>query len=362
MKIGCLKEVKDNEFRVGLTPTDVRFLVHRGHQVQIEFTAGEGARFFDQDYEDAGAKIGSKESIIDFAEIIVKVKEPVSSEYELFDRFKDKILYTYLHLANAEKGLVDCLLRNRIIGVSYDTIEDEDGNLPLLKPMSKIAGTLSIQYAAEFLQKKYGGLGQTLGNSRVLVLGAGEVGQAAANLAVGMRAWVDLYDIREVPVPFYPNLKFHSDPKSLEYLVRNADVIIGAALSKAKRTPIVLDWDLLALFKSGGVIVDVAIDQGGCIYGSRPTSHSEPVYRLDNHLYCCIPNMPGQVPREATQELTKVTFPILSDMAEQGLLSYSRNNPGFLKGWNTFRGKITNYSVASSLGMLDNYTDPKGWL
>lgn len=351
MKIGCLKERKDNESRVGLIPSHAKDLVRKGHDVFVENGAGSRAGFCNFDYLSSGAVLCSPEEVIKNSELIIKVKEPIPSEYELFNAFKGKALFTYLHLANAEPGLVDCLLRNEIFGISYDTIEDRNGNLPLLTPMSQIAGVLSVQYAAEFLQKKYGGSGITLGYSNILILGGGTVGQTAMWLALKMGATINLFDIKSFPLPQIRNLKSHCDPNKLKGLVKEADVVIGAVLVNGKKAPQVLDRELLENLKPGSVIVDVAIDQGGCIWGSKPTSHSNPIYTLDNHVYCCIPNMPGQVPREATEKLTEVTYPHILNMANQGIESYFWSDPGLFKGINTHRGKLINKTVAEALEM-----------
>jgi alanine dehydrogenase len=349
MKIGCLKERKDNESRVGLTPWHVKDLRNKGHELFIENEAGSAAGFCNSDYLTSGAALCSPFEVIKNSELIIKVKEPIPFEYEWFDNFKSKTLFTYLHLANAGPGLVDCLLRNNITGISYDTIEDVFGSLPLLKPMSQIAGTLSIQYAAEFLQKKYGGPGITLGYSNILVLGAGSVGFAATELALGMGANVNLFDIKRKGFP--ERINFYDDPTELPDLVRKADVVIGAALVNGQKAPQVLDQELLKNLKSGSIIIDVAIDQGGCIWGSKPTSHSNPIYRLNDHIYCCIPNMPGQVPREATEKLTEVTYPHILNMANKGIETYFTSDPGLFKGINTHRGKLINKTVAKALGM-----------
>jgi len=371
--IATIKEIKDNENRVGLTPDGAKRLVLSGHEVIVQAGAGLGAGFSDADYLAAGAKImDNPVDIIQRADILVKVKEPIGAEYHLLDMFQGKVLFTYLHLAAAPKELTEKLLENRITAIAYETVEDGEGNLPLLFPMSQVAGVLATQYGAEYLQKKYGGRGVTLGIiegaplAEVVVVGGGTVGTAAARLAAGMGARVTMLEakderIRELWEKFlhYENVTIvKSGPGDVEYLkaaVKKADLLVGAVLVPGAKAPIVVTEKMVQSMKPGAVIVDVAIDQGGCVYGSHATMHSNPIFRNENGIiYCCVANMPGQAALQSTQALTNSTLPYLLRLAERGLDAL-QEDPGFLKGLNAYGGKITYRAVAEDLGMLNQY-------
>ncbi len=376
MRIGTVKEIKDNENRVGLTPKWAAKLVKAGHTVTVEKGAGAGTGFSDDEYRRAGAKLVKRPlDVVKSSDILVKVKEPLPSEYRLLNHFKGKTLYTYLHLAAVDKRLTLRLAENGITAIDYATVEDHKGSLPLLKPMSEVAGVLAVQYAAEFLQKKHGGRGITIGHighvrpAEVVVVGAGVVGKTAAKTATGMGARVKLLDIDEKKVlrlreemrrflgeNLAKNLKIINTKKTgPAFHVSKADVLIGAVLVKGARAPEVVTEKMVRRMKSGAVIVDVAIDQGGCIWGARPTSHSDPTYIIDDKIFCCVANMPGQASLQSTEALTHATCPHLLKMAKQGVVPYLKQNRRFAKGVNVYKGKIVYAAVAEALGLMQHY-------
>lgn len=384
MVIGTLKEIKDNENRVALTPYGVKQLVEAGITVLVQETAGIGSGFSDSEYIECGATMmRDPEAIVKKADILVKVKEPLPSEYNLLEQFKNKILFTYLHLSGVDKRLTKVLVKNNITAIAYETVQDEHGRLPLLAPMSEVAGVLAVQYGGEFLQKKHGGRGITLGkitgidSARVVVVGGGYVGASAARTAAGMGSRVKLFDInparceelnKEMQEFLGPNLG-----KNFEALVpqgdnfnqalRECNLLVGAVLVAGAKAPTVVSEEQIKSMKEGSVIVDVSIDQGGCIWGSRATSHSEPVYDIYGKIYCCIPNMPGQVSRQSTMALTTATLPYLKMLAKDGaeaLIKQSLATDGrFARGLNAYKGYITYESVAEDLGMMEVYKPVK---
>jgi len=372
MIIGTLKEIKNNENRVGLTPEGTKELTKNNHKVLVQKNAGSNAGFTDEEYKEAGAEIVEEPiDIVTKADIIIKVKEPIPDEYELLDSFKGKTLFTYLHLAAADKKLTEKLLENNITGIAYETVEDENNELPLLKPMSQIAGALAIQYGAEYLQKKYGGLGITLGvidnapSANVLVVGGGNVGATAARTAAGMGVNVTLLDIKDDVInklkeefSQYKNLTIlKSTKETLTEEIKKADLVIGAVLVAGAKAPVVITQDMIDVMKKGAVMMDVAIDQGGCICVSKPTSHSDPIYKVDGKICCCITNMPGQVALQSTQALTNATLPYLLKMANKGVLEALKEDKNFTKGLNTYNGNLTCKAVAEALGMVDKYKE-----
>lgn len=384
VKIGTIKEVKDNENRVGLTPKGVKELTNEGSEVFVQRQAGTGAGFSDDEYISAGAKmVDTPEEVVQAVDILVKVKEPVASEYPLLDQFKGKTLYTYLHLSGVDRDLTLKLLENEITSVAYETVEDEQGELPLLAPMSEVAGVLAVQYGAQYLQKKYHGIGVTLGNihgadpAHTVVIGGGFVGATSAKTAVGMGGKVTIVNrslerLERLKHEFrgylgdnlYNNCSFvQMTEENLKDVVGKADLLIGAVLVKGARAPEVVTEEMVKSMKKGAVIVDVSIDQGGCIWGSKPTSHSEPIYEIDGKVFCCITNMPGQVARQSTQALTSATLPYLKEMAKDGVIetvSHSLKYDGrFAQGINTYKGKVTYKSVAEDLDLENNYQDLK---
>lgn len=349
MKLYVLKEVKNGENRVSMTPSGVRELTGFGHTVYVETGAGVGSGYSDLDYQNAGAAIVQPNSTQEFneAELFVKVKEPVSEEYDKLKLMSGKTLLTYLHLSDNPE-LARKLVENNITGVSYDTLEDESGRLPLLKPMSEIAGKFAIDFWQDDINKRK--------IKKALIIGGGVAGQAAATRAVDLGIPdVVIYepvvmkaaDLREkfedsqVDV-FACNLKL---PKE----VIKTDLLVGCALVKGARAPMVVGPDLIDLMAAGSRIIDISIDQGGCIWGSRPTSHSNPTYVLNDKVYCCIPNMPGARPVEATEALTKETLPHIVGMANKGIMNYLESSPGLYKAINVHSGKIVHNVVLTEL-------------
>lgn len=384
MVIGTIKEVKDNENRIGLTPYGVKELVAAGHKVLVQKGGGVGAGFSDEEYMEAGAEmIEGPEGVVTACEILVKVKEPVASEFPLLDKFKGKTLYTYLHLSGVDKNLTLNLVKNEIAAVAYETVEDQHGELPLLAPMSEVAGVLAVQYGAQYLQKKYKGRGVSLGvihgadPAETVVIGGGFVGATSAKTAAGMGGKVTIVN-RSMPRlerlkdefrgylgdKLLGNVSFvQLTDESLREAVLKADLLIGAVLVPGTKAPEVVSEDMVKSMKEGAVVVDVSIDQGGCIWGAKPTSHSEPIYEVDGKIFCCITNMPGQVARQSTQALTYATLPYLKLMAEKGIEAAARESVDsdgrFARGLNTYKGKIVYKAVAEDLDLMSDYADLK---
>ncbi|BDA40254.1 alanine dehydrogenase [Candidatus Atelocyanobacterium thalassae] len=327
MEIGVPKEIKDQEFRVGLNPSSVKVLCSQGHQVFIETSAGEGSSFSDQDYKKVGAKISDRKSIWN-KELIVKVKEPLVEEYQYFK--KNQILFTYLHLA-ANRPLTEALVKSGITAIAYETVAMEDGKLPLLTPMSIIAGRLSIQIGARYLEKQQGGRGILLGgipgvsSAQVVILGGGVVGSEAARIALGMGAKVQIFDINVERLRYLETIfgsrveLLHSNIYEIEKMIPKADLLIGAVLIPGRRAPILVPSELVSRMSPGSVIIDVAVDQGGCIETLKTTSHSSPTYLEHGIVHFGVPNMPGAVPWTATQALNNSTLPYVSKLANYGL-------------------------------------------
>lgn len=383
MVIATLKEIKDNENRVGLTPAGVRELVSRGHSVLVQMSAGLGAGFPDEEYVQAGAELReTPEEIVKDVDILVKVKEPVPNEYHLLSLMKGKTLYTYLHLSGVDPKLTDVLLENEITGIAYETIMDDHDGLPCLKPMSEVAGVLAIQYAAQYLQRKYEGRGVTMGSvsgtdsAHTVIVGAGVVGKKAAKTAAGMGGRVTVFDINPQRIEglkkelhiylgdtLYTNVQVVlSEPAVLAEYVADADVVIGAVLVPGAKAPQVITEAHVKSMKKGSVIVDVAIDQGGCVWGSRATTHSNPIYELEGVIYCCVANMPGQVAHQSTQALTAATLPYLLEMVDKGVdatlkESCELNECRFSRGLNTYRGKVVFEAVSKDLGLEHKYQE-----
>ncbi len=375
MIIATLKEVKDNENRVGLIPANVKPLIDSGNEVWVQKNAGINSGFADSEYESNGAKIvDSAEEIAENCDILVKVKEPVKSEYKLLELMKGKTLYTYLHLSGVDPELTEQLLKNKITAIAYETIQDENGFLPCLKPMSEVAGVLSIQYGAEYLQKKYDGKGMTLGridgvnSANVVVMGGGVAGRTAARTAAGMGSNVVVFEksaerinslkqFFESELGKTDNISVMNSNGSAASFIANADLLVGAVLVAGAKAPRVVSEEHIKSMKKGSVIVDISIDQGGCIWGSKPTSHSNPIYEVDGKIFCCITNMPGQASRQSTMALNASTFPFLMEMAEKGVLDYLKENNDFAKGLNTFDGKITFRHVAEDLNRESDFRE-----
>lgn len=368
MIIGCVKEIKNNEFRVGMTPDNVREYVNAGHSVLIETNAGIGSGFLDEEYVEAGATIiSSAKEVWDQVDMMVKVKEPLPEEYPLFH--EGLILYTYLHLA-ADKEQMDALLKNKIKAVAYETLTEKDGSLPLLTPMSQIAGRLSIQEGAKYLEKKFGGEGILLAGvpgthkANVVILGGGTVGYNACRIAVGIGANVTILDINlkrleELDLLFGSSIQtLYSNDTNIEKAVKNADLVIGAVLIPGKSTPKLLKRSYLKSMKNGAVYVDVAIDQGGCAESARVTTHDDPIYVEEGVVHYCVGNMPGSVPRTSTIALTHATTHYGLMIANKGLEDACRTSDVIASGVNTYDGQLTCKNVADSFEGY-NYTDIK---
>ncbi len=366
MIIGVPREIKDHEFRVSLTPEGVRPLCAAGHTVWVEPRAGEGSGFSDEQYHQAGARLaGSKEQLFKEAELIVKVKEPLASEYALFR--SGQLLFTYLHLA-ASLELTKALMEAQVTAIAYETTESQDGSLPMLKPMSEIAGRLAVQVGAGYLERLQGGSGVLLGGvpgvapGKVVVLGAGVVGSAATEMAVGMGAQVtvinqDLERLRELDALYRGRIVTLASQQSwIDRAVEEADLVIGAVMVRGAKAPKLVSRSVVARMRPGSVIVDVAVDQGGCVETTRPTSHSDPVYRMEGVLHYCVPNMPGIVPRTSTLALTNATLPFIVRLASAGLEPAMRADPGFARGINVAKGKVMCRAVAEAHGMA--WTSP----
>ena len=340
MDIGVPKEVKDREYRVGLSPSSVRALSDRGHQVFVETQAGAGAGFGDTDYERAGATIVAKAAAAWDRTLTVKVKEPLASEYPYLQR--DRLLFTYLHLA-AVPELARALVAAGTTAIAYETVQLPDGRLPLLAPMSIIAGRLAVQLGAHYLERAQGGRGILLSGvpgvapGTVTILGGGTVGTEAARMAVGLGARVQILDISIDRLAFLETLfgsrieLLHSSSSTIEATIPNADLLVGGVLVPGRRAPTLVPRELVARMRPGSVILDVAVDQGGCIETLRPTSHSAPTYLEEGVVHCGIPNLPGTVPRTATLALNNSTLPYVMALADRGLDALG-DNPALAEG------------------------------
>jgi len=359
--VGLPKEIKDNEYRVGLTPAGVRALTDAGHRVIVEQSAGEGSGFEDDLYVRAGAEIiPSADDVWAEAEMIVKVKEPIEPEYP---RMKEGLLlFTYLHLAPDPKQ-TEALLKSKVTGIAYETITDRRGTLPLLTPMSEVAGRMAVQVGAQYLEKMNGGRGVLLGGvpgvpaARVVILGGGVVGTNAAKIAVGMGAQVTIVDknldrLRELDDIFLSKIStLASSAYAIHGAISEADLIIGGVLVPGAAAPKLVTRAMLKDVSKGAVIVDVAVDQGGCIETTRPTTHSKPTYYVEDVLHYCVANMPGAVPRTSTFALTNATLPYALKIANRGFLDAINSDPGFKEGVNTYAGHLTYEAVAVDQGL-----------
>ncbi len=361
MVIGVPKEIKDHEYRVSMTPDGVTTLRQRGHEVWIEPSAGLGSGYGDEEYCSAGALLaGSKDELFEKAELILKVKEPFLSECHLFH--PGQILFTYLHLA-AFPELTKTLQEKKVTAIAYETTETHDGSLPMLKPMSEIAGRMSVQVGAQYLEKIHGGRGVLLGGvpgvepARVVVLGAGVVGSSAVRIAVGMGAQVtvvnlDVERLRHLDDQYHGRIvTLASSAASIDHAVRAADLVIGAVLVPGAKAPKLVSRSLVAQMKPGSVIVDVAVDQGGCVETTKSTTHSDPVYTVEGVLHYCVANMPGIVPRTSTAALVNTTLPYLLQIASLGVDRAIQADPGLAKGVNLKDGQVTHPGVAEAHGL-----------
>jgi alanine dehydrogenase len=361
MIVGVPKEIKDNEYRVSLTPGGAYQLARQGHRVLVEQGAGQGSGFVDSEYAEAGAEVvPNAADVWRRAEMIIKVKEPLPQEYGLLR--EGLLLYTYLHLA-ADEELTKELLKRKVTGVAYETVELPDGSLPLLTPMSEVAGKMAVQIAAHCLEKVSGGRGKLLGGipgvlpADVVILGGGVVGTNAALVALGMGASVLIVDInadrlRYLTEVLHGNLKtLVSIPRNIAEAVRRSDVVIGSVLVKGAKAPRLVTREMVSTMKPGSVIVDVAVDQGGCIETTHPTSHSQPTFLVDGVLHYCVPNIPGAVPRTSTYGLSNATLPYAVKLANKGFLQAVKENAALAKGVNTYQGHITYKAVADAFGV-----------
>ena len=367
MKIGVPKEIKSQENRIGLTPDSVKALVSNGHEVLVENNGGYEAGFYNDQYKNAGAKIiDEAKDIYKESEIIVKVKEPLSSEVKMIR--ENQIVFTYLHLA-AAKELTQGLIETKSICIAYETVTDNNGKLPLLAPMSAVAGRMSVQAGAHCLEKNQKGRGLLLGGApgvepgNVVILGGGVVGENAAIIATGMKAKVNIVDkseerLKQLSEMFgdkiIPNL---SDKTDLEKLISECDLLVGGVLIPGAEAPKLITKKMLKKMKRGSVIVDVAIDQGGCVETSKPTTHAEPTYIVDDVVHYCVSNMPGGVPRTSTLALNKATLPFLSKLAKDGCKKALMSDPNFMAGLNVYKGNVTYKAVADVFG--HKYISPK---
>ena len=360
MKIGAPKEIKPQENRIGLTPDSAKILISNGHEILVENNGGFEAGFYNDQYKRVGAKIIDKaEDIFNDSDIIVKVKEPLSNEVKMIR--ENQIVFTYLHLA-AAKELTEGLIKSKSICIAYETVTDDNGRLPLLAPMSAVAGRMSIQAGAHSLEKNQKGRGLLLGGApgvdpaNVVILGGGVVGENAALIATGMRAKVYIVDKSEKRLEqlksifgdkIIPQL---SEKTDLKKLISNCDLLIGGVLIPGAEAPKLVTKDMIKTMKRGSVIVDVAIDQGGCVETSKATTHANPTYIVDDVVHYCVANMPGGVPRTSTLALNKATIPFLSKLANEGYKKALKKDKNFLAGLNVHKGIVTYKAVADIFG------------
>ena len=360
MKIGVPSEIKAQEFRVGLTPTSVQELTNHGHEVLVQDQAGFGAGFDNSDYSNAGAKITSTaEDVFNAADMIIKVKEPLKNEVTMLR--ENQILFTYLHLAAAPE-LTEGLIKSKAICIAYETVTDELRRLPLLAPMSAVAGRMSIQAGAHSLEKPQQGRGLLLGGapgvipSNVLILGGGVVGENAAIIATGMQAKVFIVDksvrrLNELQIKFGDSIiPLNSDEINLSDYICDCDLLIGGVLVPGANAPKLISKEMISSMRRGSVIVDVSIDQGGCVATSKPTTHAEPTYLVDDVVHYCVANMPGGVPMTSTLALNVATLPFILKLAQEGYRNALASDANFLAGLNICQGNVTYKAVADGLG------------
>ena len=361
MKVGIPKEIKNNENRVGMTPAGVAAMTARGHEVFVQHTAGDGSGFSDDEYVGAGAKIlPTIEDVYREAEMIVKVKEPIEPEYNLVR--KGQLLFTYFHFA-CEKELTDAMLKSGAICLAYETVQLPNGTLPLLQPMSEVAGRMATLNGAYYLQKTKGGKGKLISGvpgvspAKVLVLGGGVVGEAAARMAAGLGADVTIADIslprlRQLDIETPANVHtLYSSSHNIRQQLPTVDIVIGSVLVPGDKTPHLITRDMLKIMEPGTVLVDVAIDQGGCFETSRPTTHSEPVYTEEGIVHYCVANIPGAVPNTSTLALTNATLRYALSLADKGWRKACQDDSSLAKGLNIVEGKVVFKAVADVFGL-----------
>ncbi|MFY1701691.1 MULTISPECIES: alanine dehydrogenase [Micromonospora] len=361
MKVGIPREVKNHEYRVAITPAGVNELTRAGHQVFVESGAGAGSSIGDEEFTAAGAKIlPHADEVWDVAELVLKVKEPVAEEYHRMR--PGQVLFTYLHLA-ASRECTDALVRRQVTGIAYETVELPDRSLPLLAPMSEVAGRLAPQVGAYHLQRQGGGRGVLMGGvsgvyaAKTVVIGAGVSGMNAAAIALGLQAEVLLLDknvarLRQADAIYRGHLQtVASNAYEVERAVLDADLVIGAVLVPGAKAPTLISNELVSRMKPGSVLVDISIDQGGCFEDSRPTTHDEPTYQVHQSLFYCVANMPGAVPHTSTYALTNVTLPYVLELANHGWRQALRRDPALAAGLNTHDGQVTYGPVAEAHGL-----------
>lgn len=367
MIIGVPKEIKNNENRVALTPAGAQELIKKGHTVYVQSTAGDGSGFFDQEYVDAGANIiATIEDTYAIAEMIMKVKEPIKEEYKLIK--KDQLVFTYFHFASSEP-LTHAMIENGSVCLAYETVEKSDRSLPLLVPMSEVAGRMAIQEGAKYLEKPMGGRGILLGGvpgvrpAKVLILGGGVVGTNAAKMAAGMGADVTIMDVSLPRLRYLDDIMpanvntFMSNEYNIRELLSTHDLIVGAVLIPGAKAPNLITKDMLSDMRPGTVVVDVAVDQGGCIETCRPTTHEDPTYVVDGVLHYCVANMPGAVPYTSTLALTNATLPYAIQLANKGWKQACKDNKELELGLNVVEGKVVYKGVSDAFDL--KYTDVK---
>ena len=360
MLVGVPKEIKDNEYRVAMTPAGVQQLVEQGHDVLVETKAGDGSRFTDDQYARVGAKIVPTAADAWGAKLVIKVKEPIAVEYPLLR--SDLVLFTYLHLA-AEEKLTRAMIDSGVTGIAYETVEARDGSLPLLTPMSEVAGRMAIQVGAHFLERSHLGRGILLGGvagvpgANVVIIGGGVVGTNAAHIALGMDANVTILDTNLDRLRFLEHVlhgrltTVASNSYNIAEAVRNADLVVGGVLIKGARAPRLVTREMVATMNPGSVIADVAVDQGGCVETIYPTTHSDPVYIVDGVVHYGVANMPGAVPRTSTFALSNATLPYVLRLARLGAEEAMAEDNGLRLGLNTYRGQVTYQAVAEYFGL-----------
>lgn len=361
MKIGIPKEIKQGESRVGMTPAGVAELIKHGHQVFVQHTAGEGSGFSDEAYEHVGAEIlPTIEDVYAQSDMIIKVKEPIEPEYALIR--KDQLVYTYFHFAS-DRPLTEAMIKSGAVCLAYETVEEADHSLPLLRPMSEVAGRMAVLNGAYYLQKTKGGKGKLISGvpgvkpTKVLVLGGGTVGEAAARMAAGMGADVVITDIslprlRQLSIELPANVTtLYSSEHNIRQELRDVDIVIGSVLIPGDKTPHLITRDMLSLMEPGTVLVDVAIDQGGCFETSHPTTHAEPVYTVDGIVHYCVANIPGAVPNTSTMALTNATLKYALQLADKGWRKACEDNPALRKGLNIVEGKVVFKPIADVWGL-----------
>lgn len=361
MKIGIPKEIKQGESRVGMTPAGVAELIKHGHHVFVQHTAGEGSGFADEAYEHVGAEIlPTIEDVYAQSDMIIKVKEPIEPEYALIR--KDQLVYTYFHFAS-DRPLTEAMIKSGAVCLAYETVEEADHSLPLLRPMSEVAGRMAVLNGAYYLQKTKGGKGKLISGvpgvkpTKVLVLGGGTVGEAAARMAAGMGADVVITDIslprlRQLSIELPANVKtLYSSEHNIRQELRDVDIVIGSVLIPGDKTPHLITRDMLSLMEPGTVLVDVAIDQGGCFETSHPTTHAEPVYTVDGIVHYCVANIPGAVPNTSTMALTNATLKYALQLADKGWRKACEDNPALRKGLNIVEGKVVFKPIADVWGL-----------